>query len=38
MKVATAWWLGEAPPQITRHPRSSMHAAAIFRVDRIPLK
>jgi len=38
MNIATAWWLGAAPPQITRQPTSSMHAAAIFRDDRIPLK
>ena len=33
MNVAAAWWLGLAPPQITRHPTSSTHAAAIFRED-----
>jgi len=38
MNSATARWLGDAPPQITRQPTSSMHAAAIFRDDRIPLK
>jgi len=38
MNTATAWWLGTAPPQIARQPTSSMHAAAIFRDDRIPLK
>jgi len=38
MKFAAAWWPGAAPPQITRQPTSSMHAPAIFREDRIPLK
>ena len=34
---ATARWLGLAPPQITRQPRSSTHASRILREDRIPL-